>query len=159
MTQDSHEQAREWIASAGVEGLAGLQQAWLRSHLEGCPSCREYAEAAEQLVRSLRAVPVAADRFLVRRTQLRVRARARELRQRRERFALVILSCALVAISSALSTTLVWQGFEWLGRWTQLPNPVWQVGFVLFWMSPTIAASVLLLAQGTHLSSNGASRG
>ncbi len=157
MTQDVHEQAREWIACG--EGLAEPQQEWLRAHLEGCPSCREYAEAAQQLVRSLRAVPIVADRSLVQSTQMRVRARARELRQRRERLVLVTLSCALVAVSSALTTEFVWRGFEWLGRWEQLSNPVWQVGFVLFWMAPTIAACVLLLAHGTHLSGNGASRG
>jgi predicted anti-sigma-YlaC factor YlaD len=160
MTQDAHKQAREWIACTGAEGHAGPQQTWLQSHLEGCPSCREYADAVERLVRSLRAVPLAADRSLVRSTQMRVRVRARELRQRRERFALVVLSCALVAISSALTTMLVWQGFAWLGRWNQLPNPVWQAGYVLFWIAPTIAAGVLFLAHGTHLSgSNGASRG
>jgi len=157
MTPDVHEQAREWIVCG--EDLSGPQQAWLQSHLEGCPSCRKYAETAEQLVRSLRAVPVVADRSLVMKTQMRVRSRARELRQTRERFVLIAVSCALVAVSSAVSTQFVWRGFEWLGRWQQLSNPVWQVGFVLFWMSPTIAASVLLLAQGTHLSSNGASRG
>jgi len=41
-----------------------------------------------------------------------------------------------------------------------LPNPVWQVGFVLFWVAPTIAAGVLFLAHGTYLSgSNDASEG
>ena len=157
MTQDVHERAREWIVCS--EDLSGQQQAWLQSHLEGCSSCREYAEAAEQLVRSLRVLPVVAGRSLVMRTQMRVRSRARELRQTRERLALVTISCALVAVSSAVTTGFVWRGFEWLGRWEQLSNPVWQAGFVLFWMAPTIAASILLLAHGTHLSSNGASRG
>jgi predicted anti-sigma-YlaC factor YlaD len=158
MKLDAHEQVRQWIACG--QDLAEPQQAWVRKHLEDCASCREYAEAAEQLVRAMRAVPMAADRSLVRTTQMRVRARAQELRHRRERLAFVGLSCALVVISSALSTTLVWRGFEWLGRWNQFPNPVWQVGFVLFWVAPTIAAAVLFLAHGTYLSgSNGGSRG
>ena len=107
----------------------------------------------------MRAVPIAADRTLVRTTQMRVRARASELRHRRERLAFVALCCTLVAISSALSTALVWRGFEWLGRWNDVPNPVWQAGFVLFWVAPTIAAGVLFLAHGTHLSgSDGTSR-
>jgi predicted anti-sigma-YlaC factor YlaD len=160
MNLDAHEQARQLIACAGAEDLAEPQQAWLKKHLGGCPSCREYAEAAEQLVRFMRAIPIAADRSLVRTTQMRVRARARELRQRRERLVLVALSCALVAISSALTTPLIWWGFERLGRWNQMPNPVWQVGFVMFWVAPTVAAGVLFLAHGTYLSdSNGASQG
>jgi hypothetical protein len=87
---------------------------------------------------------------------MRVRARARELRHRRERVLLVAGSCALVAILSALTTPLVWRGFEWLGQWNQMPAPVWQTGFLLFWVAPTFAAGVLLLAHGTHLSSSDA---
>jgi predicted anti-sigma-YlaC factor YlaD len=155
MKQDAHEQARQLIA-CGVGDRTSQEQAWLQSHLESCPSCREYAEAAQQLVRAMRAIPLAADRTLVRSTQMRVRARARELRQRRERVLLVAGSCALVAILSALTTPLVWRGFEWLGQWNQMATPVWQTGFLLFWVAPTIAAGVLLLAHGTHLSSSDA---
>jgi len=158
MTRNAHDEAQELIALG--EGLSDAQQTWLRAHLDNCEACGRYAEAANRVVRALRSLPLAADSRLVRATQMRVRIRARELRQRRERLLLVASSCALVAISSALTTPLVWQGFEWLGRWSQLPNPVWQVGFVLFWVAPTIAAGVLFLAHGTYLSgSNDASEG
>ena len=158
MTRNAHDEAQELIALG--EGLSDAQQTWLRAHLDNCEACGRYAEAANRVVRALRSLPLAADSRLVRATQMRVRIRARDLRQRRERLLLVASSCALVAISSALTTPLVWQGFEWLGRWSQLPNPVWQVGFVLFWVAPTIAAGVLFLAHGTYLSgSNDASQG
>jgi len=158
MTRNAHDEAQELIALG--EGLSDAQQTWMRAHLDNCEACGHYAEAANRVVRALRSLPLAADSRLVRATQMRVRIRARELRQRRERLLLVASSCALVAISSALTTPLVWQGFEWLGRWSQLPNPVWQVGFVLFWVAPTIAAGVLFLAHGTYLSgSNDASEG
>ena len=152
MRRDAHEKVRQLIACGGTDDLAQPQQQWLKQHLEGCPSCRQYAQSAEQLVRSMRAVPIAADRLLVRSTQMRVRMRARELERRRERLTFVVLSCALVIMSSLLTTPLVWRGFEWLGRWSQLSGSVWQVGFVLFWIAPTIAAGVLFLAHGTHLS-------
>ena len=158
MTRNAHDEAQELIALG--EGLSDAQQTWMRAHLDNCEACGRYAEAANRVVRALRSLPLAADSRLVRATQMRVRIRARDLRQRRERLLLVASSCALVAISSALTTPLVWQGFEWLGRWSQLPNPVWQVGFVLFWVAPTIAAGVLFLAHGTYLSgSNDASEG
>ena len=158
MTRNAHDEAQELIALG--EGLSDAQQTWLRAHLDNCEACGRYAEAANRVVRALRSLPLAADSRLVRATQMRVRIRARDLRQRRERLLLVASSCALVAISSALTTPLVWQGFEWLGRWSQLPNPVWQVGFVLFWVAPTIAAGVQFLAHGTYLSgSNDASEG
>jgi len=157
MTRDRHDEAQALIALG--EGLSDAQQAWLRAHLDECEACRHYAEAASGVVRTLRSLPLAADSRLVRATQMRVRMRPRELQQRRERLVLVVWSCALVAISSALTTPLVWQGFAWLGRWSQMPGPVWQVGFALFWIAPTIAASLLFLAHGTHLSGNGTFRG
>lgn len=150
MKPDVHEQARQLIA-CGAGDRTAQEQAWLQSHLQSCSPCRDYAEAVGEMVRVMRAIPLAADRTLVRSTQLRVRARAQELRERRERVLLVTFSCALVAISSAVTTLLMWRGFEWLGQWT--PTPIWQAGFLLFWIAPTIAAGVLLLANGTHLSS------
>jgi predicted anti-sigma-YlaC factor YlaD len=152
MMRNAHDEARELIAQG--DGLSSVQQALLRAHLDECEACLHYAEAAAQLVRSLRSLPVVADSRLVRATQMRVKARTRELQQRQERLVLVSLSCALVAISSALTTPLIWQGFEWLGRWSRVPSPMWQVGFVLFWIAPTIAASLMFLAHGTYLSGN-----
>jgi predicted anti-sigma-YlaC factor YlaD len=153
MTRDTHVEARELITWA--KDLSDAQQGWLHAHLAECAGCREYAEAAGRVVAALRSIPLAADSRLVRATQMRVRIRARELQQRQERLVFVALSCALVAISSALTTPLIWQGFAWLGQWSQLPNSVWQVGFVLFWIAPTIAASLLFVAHGTHLSGSG----
>jgi hypothetical protein len=153
MTRKAHDEARGLIALG--EGLSDAQQTWLRAHLSECEACMHYAEAANGLVRTLRLLPFAADSALVRTTQMRVRMRAGELQQKHERLVFVALSCALVAVSSSLTTLLLWRGFEWLGRWSQLPSPVWQVGFVLFWIAPTIAASLLFLAHGTHWSGSG----
>lgn len=148
---DAHEQARELIA-LGAKEVPEAQQSWLQAHLAECAECGDYAAAAESVVRALRSVPLAAGAQLVRTTQMRVRARAQQLQQRQERLIFVASSCALVAISAALTTPLIWRGFEYLGRWTQLPSLVWQVGFVLFWIAPTVAASLLFLGHGTHLS-------
>jgi predicted anti-sigma-YlaC factor YlaD len=150
MTRHAHDEARELIALG--ETLSDAQQTWLRAHLGECDACLHYADAAGRLVRTLHSQPFAADSALVRTTQMRVRMRAGELQQRRERLLFVAMSCALVAVSSALTTLLLWRGFAWLGRWSDLPTPVWQVGFVLFWIAPTLAASLLFLAHGTHWS-------
>ena len=60
MIPNPHQQAHELIA-CGTHDLSDSQQAWLRTHLNECRSCRDYAQAAEQFVRSLRSVPVVAD--------------------------------------------------------------------------------------------------
>lgn len=159
MIRDSHQQAQELIA-CGERGLSDSQQAWLRTHLDECPSCREYAKTAEQFVRSLRSVPIVADRALVQTTQLRVRVRSRDLQQRRERMWLVWMSCVLVGLSVAITTPFLWRGWEWLAQRAHVSSPVWQVEFMIFWFSPAIAASLLFMARGIHLSdTDGAARG
>jgi predicted anti-sigma-YlaC factor YlaD len=171
MTRNIHDRARELIALAGAgavdrdrdrdrdgdEGrdLAGEQQTWVLAHLQECAACRDYQEAAGRAVRAVRSQPLAAGSALVRATQMRVRARALELRQQQERMWLVCLSCLSVGLSAAITTPLFWRAFAWMGAWAGVSNWVWQSGFTFFWMAPALVASVLLLARGTHLSSNG----
>ncbi len=159
MIRDPHQQARELIA-CGAHELSDSQRAWLRIHLDGCASCRDYAQAAEQIVRSLRSVPVVADLALVRTTQLQVRLRSHELLQKRERMWLVWISCVLVGLSVAITTPLLWQGWAWLAERAHVSSPVWQVEFMIFWFAPAIAASLLFLARGIHLTdTDGTMRG
>lgn len=155
MSGNVHEQARELIALAGVENdLSVEQQNWLRAHLEDCAACSEYAEAARQTIRVLRSQSLAADSALVRTTQRRVRARADELRQQRERMWLVCLSCIFVGLSAAITTPLFWRAFEWMGMWAGVSSWVWQASFTFFWIAPALVVSALLLAHGTHWSSS-----
>ena len=159
MNRDPHQQARELIAF-GSQGLTDSQRAQLHAHLDECAACRDYAQAAEQLVRSLRSVPLAADRTLVCTTQMRVRRHATQLQQEQERLWLVWMSCILVGLSAAITTPLLWRGFQWLGEWARVSSPVWQVGFMVFWISPALAASLIFLARGIHLTdTNGTSQG
>jgi len=158
MTRDMHEQARELIAYGG--SLTNARHSWLQAHVQSCDSCRAYAQAADQVIRSVRSVPMAADSALVRTTQMRVRARAQQLRQRQERLWLVWISCAFVGLSAAITTPLLWRGFQLLGESAQVSDLVWQASFAVFWIAPTFAASALLLARGTHLMDrNGKSQG
>ena len=93
---DAHERARKLIALAGPDVLSDADRltqlptqssnAWLAAHLETCASCRAFAENAAEMVRGLRAIPIAAERSLVSTTQLKVRHRALEL-QRQSRTA------------------------------------------------------------------------
>ncbi len=151
MKRDSHDLARELIACTGAEEITEERSFWLRTHLQECASCREYANAASQLGRALRSIPFAAGSSLVGSTQLRVRLRAQQLRQQQDRMRLVWVSCILLAISGAVTTPLLWQGFQWLGEMLGVSSAIWQLGFAVFWTAPALAASVLLVARGIHL--------
>lgn len=158
MTQSSHDEVRKLIA-ASADNLSEAQQALLHAHLQDCGPCRDYAAATAEIVRAVRAVPLAADPRLVRNTQARVRARALALRQRQQWLTLVALACPFVALSAAITTPLVWRAFQWMGTYAGLSRPVWEVGFAFYWIVPGLLVSILLLLRGTHLAHNGHSQG
>ena len=153
MTRNAHDEARELIALG--EGLSDTQQAWLRAHLDECGACRDYAEAANRVVRTLRSLPLAADSRLVRATQMRVRFHASRLRETRERLWLVGMACLGVGLSATLTVPLLWRLFSWMGARAGVSSWVWQAGFTFFWIVPALVVSALLLARGTHLTNNG----
>lgn len=153
MTRDAHDEARELIAQG--EGVSDAQQERLRVHLDGCEACRQYAETANMVIRSLRSLPLAADSRLVRATQMRVRFHASRLRETRERMWLVGMACLGVGLSATLTAPLLWRLFAWMGERAGVSSLVWQAGFVVFFIAPALVVSVLLLARGTHLANNG----
>jgi predicted anti-sigma-YlaC factor YlaD len=153
MTRDTHDEARELIALG--EGLPDAQQMWLWAHLDECEACRHYAEAANGVVRTLRSLPLAADSRLVRATQMRVRFHASRLRETRERMWLVGMACLGVGLSATLTVPILWRLFAWMGEWAGISSWAWQAGFAFFWIAPALVVSALLLARGTHLTSNG----
>ncbi|HET7442828.1 MAG TPA: zf-HC2 domain-containing protein [Terriglobales bacterium] len=157
MTQSSHDEVRKLIATS-ADDLSEAQQALLQSHLQDCGPCRDYAAATAEIVRAVRGVPLAADPWLVRNTQARVRARAFALRQRQQWLTLVALACPFVGLSATITTPLVWRAFQWIGTYAGLSRPLWQVGFAFYWMLPSLLVSVLLLLRGTHLTNGGYSR-
>ena len=148
MTRNPHDEARELIAEG--DGLSPAQQAWLRSHLAECDACRNYAEAAREMARALRSLPLAADSRLVRATQMRVRFHADTLRQARQRMWLVGMACLAVGLSATLTAPLLWHLFAWLGAWVGVSTVLWQASFIFFFFAPALVVSVLLLARGTH---------
>ena len=156
MTQNPHDQARQLIAL--VPDLSDAQQSWLRSHLDQCEACRDYTEAANRVVRTLRSLPIAADSRLVRATQMRVRFHAGRLRETRERMWLVGTGCLGVGLSTTLTAPLLWRLFRWMGEWVGVSALVWQSSFVCFFITPAVVVVVLLLGGGTRLIENRANR-
>lgn len=156
MTRSAHDEARELIALG--EDLPNAQRDLLHTHLEECADCRTYSEAAARTVLALRSLPLAADSRLVRATQMRVRFHASRLREVRERMWFVGVACLGVGLSAAVTAPLLWRLFAWMGELAGVSAPVWQAGFVFFWMVPALVVGVVLLARGTHLTDRGRSQ-
>lgn len=153
MTRDIHEQVRQLIVSG--ERIPDAQQIWLRTHLDECALCRDYAEGVNQIVHALRSVPIAADARLVRATQMRVRFHAARVREMRERMWLVAMACLCVGLTATLTLPLLWRLFGWMGEQFGVSTLVWQASFVVFFIAPALVVSVLLLVRGTHVKSHG----
>ncbi|HST12447.1 MAG TPA: hypothetical protein VLL05_18880 [Terriglobales bacterium] len=105
---------------------------------------------------SLRGIPITAGTRLVSMTQMRVRQRARELQHQQERLWVILICCVAVTLSAALTTVALWRGFAWMGAQARLSVPVWQGGFVVFYLMPAVLAGILLLARGTFLADHNA---
>ena len=153
MTRNPHEEARQLIAMGG--SLSDSEQKVLRAHLKECADCRSFADAASRVVTALRSLPLAADARLVRATQMRVRFHAAHVRESRERMWLVALACLSVGISTAFTIPLLWRLFAWIGGGADVTAPIWEAGFAIFFVTPALIVSLILLARGTHWASRG----
>ena len=161
MNSDPHKRARTMIALAGAEessrtGFSRDQESWLAAHLEFCESCREFAENSRSAIASLRGIPITAGTRLVSMTQMRVRQRARELQRQQERLWVILICCAAVTVSAALTTVALWRGLAWIGQEARISAPVWQGSFVVLYLMPAVLAGILLLARGTFLADHNA---
>lgn len=150
MKTELHDRARDMVAASSVEGLTPAETAWLEDHLSACADCSQYAQAAAMARQALHSLSFRVNPALVVATQARVRLRARELREREHRLLPVWISCIVAMAVGVVSTPYLWEAFAWLGGMAQLPPPVWQTGFALFWFAPAVLAAILLLMFRGH---------
>ena len=150
MSEQNHQRAQQLFARALVEGLSAEEPRWLDVHLRECAACAEHVAAMRQLLHGLSNVPVAVPSDLAARTQLRVRLRAEQAAQTGAGSALLWIITAASWLVGVLSAPLVWRGFAWVGREMNLPKPVLELGFVLWWAVPALIAVAVVLHQRAH---------
>jgi hypothetical protein len=136
--RDQHARARELLLTHKLAELSEAEQSWLRVHLSACGDCSRNAEHLGAAVKQLRAVSaeIVAGRPLVRAAQMRVRERAEQLHQNRERMSPIVIACALACVWAIGAVPLSWHGFSSLAQTWQLPAMIWQVAAVLFALAP-----------------------
>ena len=147
MTENLHTRAQQLFAQSLVEGLSSTDQAWLDAHLRDCAACAREAASTHDLLRALCNVPVAVPRDLAARTQMLVRLRAQESAEASGSGALLWIITAASWLLGILSAPLVWRGFTWVGEQLNLPKPVLELGFVLWWAVPALVAVAIVLHQ------------
>ncbi len=151
MKQDIHERAQALVITNRAEVISAADRHWLESHLSACAACTRYAEQIAGVVGALRSVSVMPRPGLVSLTQLRVRARAQELRERQARLRPLWIACAVAILSSVVTTPYLWWGFEWFGHALGISDLFWQTGFVMSWTLPAIITAALVIARQTQV--------
>jgi hypothetical protein len=146
MTDNLHERAQALLLDSWLGDLAPADQQWLRSHMESCGECAQFAGAIDIGVAGLRSAAPLPERAVVEATKRSVRLYAERLRETQSRVRMLAISCVLSVIWGGASLPLLWRGFAWLGGAFALPEAAWQAGFVLFWIAPSVITAVVLLA-------------
>jgi anti-sigma factor RsiW len=147
MSEEIHARAARLMDAEVVEGIPATERAWLDEHLEGCAACRAHAERTTRALQSLRSLALQVNPALVSATQVRLRLRARELREHQARMRALWISCALSWVLGAVSAPLLWRGLAWLGPRLALPQPAWVAVFLLAWTMPGVVVGAVLAWQ------------
>lgn len=150
-TPNVHAAAQEIMLQSRAERRerTAEQEHFLQTHVAECAACAAQMEAIQTSLREVQAVSasIAASSTLVRSTQLRVRARARELKKQQEFMQPLWIAAVLAFLWAGASMPFLWQGFEWLGRNNNLPDMVWVSGFLVMSLMPAAAVSTIALAR------------
>lgn len=147
MSEKLHAHAQNLFSQAMVEGLSSADQSWLDAHLRECADCAREVATTRELLNALRTVPVTVPGDLAARTQLRVRLRAQQTTAASSSNALLWIVTAASWLLGIFSAPLVWRGFAWVGERANLPKPVLEFGFVLWWAVPALIAVGVVLHQ------------
>ncbi|HVM75658.1 MAG TPA: hypothetical protein VMT75_08445 [Candidatus Saccharimonadales bacterium] len=147
MNETPHARARKLFEQSLVEGLPPAEQKWLDAHLRECTECAFATATTRELLSALRSVPVTVPGDLAARTQLKVRLRSQQTAEASPSSTLLWIITAASWLLGIFSAPLVWRGFAWLGERTNLPKPVLELGFVLWWAVPALIALAVVLHQ------------
>ena len=147
MSETLHQRAQQLFAQSLVEGLSSADQGWLDAHLRECSACAREIVSTRDLLQALATVPVSLPSDLAARTQMRVRLRLQESAQTSSSSLLLWIIAAASWLLGVLSAPLVWRGFAWVGAQLNLPKPVLESVFVLWWAVPALIAVAAVIHQ------------
>ncbi len=152
-----HIRAERLMIASRVEPMPASDRDWLDAHLENCSTCAARAMAFDAAIRSLRAVPVRIDPAVIEATRLRMQVRARQLRGRRYPSIWLYPAVALSWAWIAACAPRLWRSFAWAAGRMDIPSPLWQMGFVLWWVVPALVVAAALSVrslQGADATTN-----
>jgi len=142
---NDHERAFELLCASFAEAIGERERKWLDDHLTRCPECLLKKEQTQAAISDLKRVSISAGNDLVRSTQRRVRALCLRSESRRRRMRPIWISSAFASIWMACATPYLWQSFDLTGHWLNIPDLLWQMGFLVAWFTPAMTAAAVAL--------------
>jgi hypothetical protein len=154
--RNAHDLAQELSMERNSGLLAQADQSFLHSHLSACQSCAAREQAISATLDELRVFSgrITASRTLVRTTQMRVRERAGEMQQHRERMSPLVIACTLACIWAIGSVPLMWHGFASMAQMWHLPSLLWQMAAVFFSLAPAALITAIGIAMRRERAEN-----
>jgi hypothetical protein len=140
---NDHERAFELTCMLFGGAISESDQKWLDLHLANCAQCVLQVEQTQRTVTSLKAVSISAGNRLVQSTQRRVRALSTENKGRENRLRPVWGASAVASALMGIGTPYLWQSFDLTGHWLHIPDLLWQMGFLVAWFTPAMAAATV----------------
>jgi hypothetical protein len=150
---NDHERAFELTCMAFAETISENDRRWLEQHLASCGDCRARNQQTDGMVAALKTVSISADVDLVQSTRRRVRALCLQRETRSRRMRPIWISSAFASAWMACTAPYLWQSFDLTGHWLQIPDLLWQMGFLVAWFTPALtgaAVALWLRPQLTH---------
>jgi hypothetical protein len=159
MPLENHEKARFLLHRALVEGISPEDQCWLDAHVGQCAECGRYADLSARAVRALDWFALELDPAAALRVENVVRSRAEEMRSAEAHAKRLWIGTAVAIFLTFTGSAVTWHTLAWLASQWNLPSRVWQIGFVAFWLLPSLMLALLPLFRRTLLGGHSDSKG
>ena len=159
MPLEKHEKARFLLHRSLVEGISPDDRRWLEAHLGQCAECGRYADLSARAVRALDWFALEPDPAAALRVENVVRSRAEEMRSAESYAKSLWIGTGVALFLTFTGSAVAWRPLTWLASQWNLPSRVWQIGFVAFWLLPSLLLALLPLFRrrlmGEDSDSNG----
>ena len=159
MPLENHEKARFLLDRSLVEGISREDRRWLDAHVGQCAECGRYADLSARTIRALDWFALELDPAAALRVENVVRSRAEEMRSAESHAKSIWIGTGVAIFLTFTGSAAVWRPLAWLASQWNLPSRVWQIGFVAFWLLPSLMLALLPLFRRRLLGEDSASNG
>jgi len=128
-----------------VQGISPDEQRWLANHVSQCAECSRYAELSQRTLRALDSFAFDLDPVASLRVQKAIHNRADWMASHGRGFSFGIWVAIILTI---IGSVAMWELTAWLASRWNLATPMWQIGFAILWLLPSVLLDVLLLFRG-----------